>query len=157
MTGLKFSIQPLDQNHDRGAFQCGIRFIDRFLEKKSLEAHALYKSRVYVAAEAETNKVLGFYTLSLTALKPSDTTPEEAEQKFGTWAIPLVYLGQIAVRTEYQKGKGIGSALMLHAFERTLEIANIAGTYGLMLDAVDEERAPLECLCYLGKTPGDRT
>jgi GNAT superfamily N-acetyltransferase len=101
----------------------------------------LHKARAYVATEPDSLKVVGFYTLSLTALKPDDTTPEEAQAKFGAWAIPLVYLGQIGVHEPLQRGGGIGSALMTHAFQQTLAIAEIAGTYGMMLDAADEERA----------------
>ena len=94
-----------------------------------------------MATKPDSPVALGFYTLSLTALKPEETSPEEAQEKYGAWAIPLVYLGQIGVRQEFQRSHGIGSGLMLHAFERTLEIANIAGTYGLALDAVDENVA----------------
>jgi hypothetical protein len=138
---LPISITPLGHTHDRGAFSCGQKFIDRYFEQKCLEDHDVHKVRVYVATEPESNLALGFYTLSLTALKAEETTPEDAQAKYGRWAIPLVYLGQIGVRKEYQKKNGIGSGLMLHAFERTLEIANLAGTYGLALDAVDEEVA----------------
>lgn len=70
-----------------------------------------------------------------------DTSPAEAEEKYGTWAFPLVYLAQIGVRNEVQRGQGVGSAMMLDAFERTLTIADLAGTFGLMLDAIDDDRA----------------
>lgn len=133
-------IEPLGPTHDRGAFCCTVPFIQHFFRKKCLDAHDLYKVRAYVARASNCSEVLGFYTLSLTALKPSDTGPDEAHAKFGTWVVPFVYLGQIAAHKNHA-GCGIGSALMLHAFERTLEIAEIAGTYGLMLDAIDEKTA----------------
>ena len=141
MTELVFNIEPLDPSHDRGVFDCGVKFINRYLANRCLEDHTLHKARVYVAAEQPTNKVLGFYTLSLMSLRPDDTSPEEAEKKFGTWAVPLVYLGQIGVRNEHQRSCGIGSALMYDAFRRTIAIAELAGTYGLALDAIDEDRA----------------
>lgn len=141
MTYLPIEIAPLDLTHDREAFRCGLRFIDKYFEKRCLEDHHLHKVRVYVATEPDSVQALGFYTLSLTAIKADESSPEEAQAKFGTWAVPLVYLGQIGVRDTHQRGYGIGSSLMLHAFERTVEIANIAGTYGLALDAADEEVA----------------
>jgi hypothetical protein len=125
---IPVNIEPLDRSHDRGDFCCGLHFIDRYVKKRCLEDHGLHKARAYVATEPDSAKVIGFYTLSLTALKPEDTSPEEAQEKFGTWAIPLVYLGQIGVHTPFQKGKGVGSAMMYHAFRQTLAIADIAGT-----------------------------
>ena len=117
-------------------------FIDRYVTKgRCIDDHALHKARCYVASEVGSKEVLGFYTLSLTSLKPEDTSPEEATKKFGSWAIPLVYLGQIGVHQPYQRGYGIGSAMMLHAFEQCTKIADIAGTYGLMLDAANEDVA----------------
>lgn len=141
MSELAFNIEPLGHHHDRGVFSCGVKFIDHYLAKRCLRDHENHKSRVYVAAEPETHRVFGFYTLSLMSLRPEDATPDEAQAKFGSWAIPLVYLGQIGVHQDYQRGHGIGSTLMTHAFERTLEIANLAGTFGLALDAIDEDRA----------------
>lgn len=138
---LPVEIGPLGPHHDRGDFLCGADFIDRFFAKRCLEAHGLYKVRAYVATEPGCTQALGFYTLSLASLKPDDTSPDEAHAKFGTWAIPLVYLGQIGVHRPFQNGRGIGSAMMYDAFERTLEIAELAGTFGLALDAIDEQRA----------------
>lgn len=134
-------ISPLGPEYDRGAFCCGLEFIDRYVKKRCITDHDLHKARGYVATKPGSNVVVGFYTLSLTSLNPNDTTPEEAEEKFGSWAIPLVYLGQIGVQQEFQKGGRIGSAMMLHAFEQTLKIAELAGTYGMMLDAANEEVA----------------
>jgi len=134
-------IAPLDPTFDRGAFRCGNDFIDRYVKKRCLGDHALHKLRAYVATQPDTPTVIGFYTLSLTSLKPGETSPAEAQEKFKSWAIPLVYLGQIGVQEEYQRKHGIGSALMTHAFEQTLRIADIAGTYGMMLDADNDEVA----------------
>jgi hypothetical protein len=139
-TELNILIEPLGPHHDREAFSCGVKFIDTFLKRKCLDAHELFKVRAYTARRPDNVKVLGYYTLSLTALKPEDTGPDEAHEKFGAWAVPFVYLGLLGV-TEEACGEGIGSALMLDAFKRTLVIAQMAGTYGLMLDAINEEKA----------------
>lgn len=140
MAKIPVVIEPLGEHHDRGVFKCGEKFIDSFFAKRSLNFHQLYKARAYVATRVECTIAVGFYTLSLTSLATNDS-PEEATAKYGTWAVPLVYLGQIGVHEEYQHGGGIGSTMMFHAFEQTLAIAEMAGTYGLMLDALDEERA----------------
>lgn len=141
MPELKIQIEPLDQTHDRGVFNCGVEFIDNYIAKRSLKDHERYKARVYIARPEDAAAVIGFYTLSLTSIRPNEASTEEAEAKFGKWAIPLVYLGQIGVHGDYRGQKTIGPALMLHAFERTLQIAEMAGTFGLSLDAIDEKRA----------------
>lgn len=141
MPDLTIQIEPLDQSHDRGVFDCGVPFIDRYIAKRCLDDHELYKARVYIARPDDARAVIGFYTLSLTSIRPNEASTEEAEEKFGSWAIPLVYLGQIGVHGEYRGRKTIGPALMLHAFQQTLQIAELAGTFGLSLDAIDEKRA----------------
>jgi GNAT superfamily N-acetyltransferase len=128
-TETNILIEPLGPQHDREAFSCGVRYIDTFLKKKCLDAHEVFKVRAYAARRAEDNMVLGYYTLSLTALKPEDTGPEEAHEKFGTWAIPFVYLGLLGV-SEHVSGKGIGSALMLDAFKRTIASRRWQGRTG---------------------------
>ena len=110
------------------------------MKKKCLDAHQKYKVRAYVARQINSKRVLGYYTLSLTALKPQDTSPDEAQEKFGTWAIPFVYLGLLGVDSDIS-GQGVGSALLVDALKRTVVIAHSAGTYGLMLDAINDEKA----------------
>lgn len=141
MPELTIQIEPLDHTHDRGVFYCGVDFIDNYIAKRSLKDHERYKARVYIARAGDNEPVIGFYTLSLTSIRPDEASTEDAHAKFGKWAIPLVYLGQIGVHGEYRGQKVIGPALMLHAFERTLQIAEMAGTFGLSLDAIDEKRA----------------
>lgn len=141
MSNFTVNIKPLDPDVDRGAFRCGHPFIDKYVKNRCLGDHQLHKLRAYVATEPDSPIVVGFYTLSLTSLKPGEPSPADAQAKFKSWAIPLVYLGQIGVQEEYQRKCGIGSALMIHAFEQTLRIADIAGTFGLMLDADNDDVA----------------
>ena len=38
-------------------------------------------------------------------------------------------------------GNGVGKALMLHAFAKTLQVAEHIGVYALTLEAINEEKA----------------
>jgi GNAT superfamily N-acetyltransferase len=134
-----FQIQPLGETHLREAFSCNNDIIDAFLRDRSLKDHARYKVRVRVATVGDDPSVLGFYSLALKTLAPKKNL-FGIGNKFGERQIPAVYLAMIATHADYQK-KGIGTDLMFDAFEKTLSIADLAGTACLTLDAVDEEKA----------------
>ena len=96
--------------------------------------------RAFVAVEGQSEEVIGYYYLCLTSYAIGEVD-EVANQKFErVEAVPAVYLGMIGVHTDHDK-QGVGRLLMLDAFKRTLIIADNAGTYGLTLDAVDEDVA----------------
>lgn len=96
--------------------------------------------RAFVAVEGDDKTVLGYYYLCLTSYALGEVD-DQSDRKFSrVAAVPAVYLGMIGVHTEHEKC-GIGRLLMRDAFRRTLIIANNAGTYGLTLDAVDEDVA----------------
>lgn len=134
-----FRIQPLGETHLRGAFSCNNDIIDGFLKERSLRDHDRFKVRVRVATVGDDLTVLGFYSLALKTLAPKKNL-FGIGNKFGERQIPAVYLAMIATHTNHQK-KGIGTDLMFDAFEKTLLIADLAGTACLTLDAVDEEKA----------------
>jgi predicted N-acetyltransferase YhbS len=51
--------------------------------------------------------------------------------------IPVVLLGRLAVRREFQ-GYGLGSDLLRHAMARTLVISAAAGARALLVHAIDD-------------------
>lgn len=132
-------IQPLSDNHLREAFCCGNEIIDRFFVDRALKDHNENKVRVRVATSGDDLKAIGFYSLALKTLAPKSITGKIGS-KFGKWPIPAVYLSMIATDGSIQKS-GVGFELMFHVFQRTLEIADIAGTACLALDAVDQDKA----------------
>ena len=92
--------------------------------------------RVFVACPAETIRVVGFYSLVVSTLEPA------VFPGFGKRRIPALYLAMVGVHEEWRTAiRGTGTALMVHAFERTLEIADRAGLYCLCLDAADQRTA----------------
>jgi hypothetical protein len=133
---LTFRIEPLGPDHDRGAFCCGNPTIDSFCTEQALKDHDKGKVRVFVACPDDTNRVVGFYSLVVATLEP------RVFPGFGKRRIPALYLAMVGVHEEWRAGvKGTGTALMVHAFQRTLEIADRAGLYCLFLDAVDDKTA----------------
>lgn len=146
------SIAPLAEYHLREDFSCGNAIIDTFLRKRAWKDHEENKVRVRVACDSD-NKVLGFYSLSLKTLA-AKAIGGRIGSAYGKWPIPTVYLSMIGTHVDCQ-GKGLGSDLMLHAFDRTLEIADLAGTACLTLDSVDQDKAEwYEGLSFKRVEPG---
>lgn len=134
-----FKIEPLGEHHLRGAFSCGNDIIDRFTRERAFRDHQEYKLRVQVAVQANDPTVIGFYCLGLKTLAPKSISGFIG-RKFGKWPIPSVYLSMVGTDANWTK-QGVGTELMFHAFQSTLEIADRAGTACLTLTAVDEEKA----------------
>jgi predicted N-acetyltransferase YhbS len=94
--------------------------------------------RAFVACYQDSLDILGFYYLCLSSYKAS-IVDDTAAQKFARVdAVPAVYLGMIAAHSDYAR-QGLGKLLMWDAFQRTLNIAENAGTYALTLDALNED------------------
>lgn len=133
------TITPLEDHHLREAFCCDNEIIDGFFRKRALKDHNANKVRVRVALLGADPTAIGFYSLALKTLAPK-SIGGAIGNKFGKWPIPCVYLSMIATDTAFA-GQGLGKDMMLHVFQRTLEVADLAGVACLTLDAVNEERA----------------
>ncbi|MHB9879125.1 hypothetical protein ACSMXM_05625 [Pacificimonas sp. ICDLI1SI03] len=153
----EFTIEPLGEHHLREAFCCGHDEIDAYVRTRALKEHIDYKVRVQVACPSETHEVKGFYSLAIGAIAPKSIAGK-IKRKFGSRPIPMVYLAGVGTCEDVQKN-GIGSTLMLDAFEKTMQIADVAGTACMALDAVNEDRARwYESLQFqrFGMTPDDK-
>jgi predicted N-acetyltransferase YhbS len=54
--------------------------------------------------------------------------------------VPCLLLGQLAIDLKW-KGKGIGSGLIKHALERSVQAASLIGGRALIVNAIDAEAA----------------
>jgi GNAT superfamily N-acetyltransferase len=132
------SIQPLRKEHQRGAFYCSNSTIQNYCQNNARRDHDAYKVRVYVACDRDSVDVLGYYYLSLTSYTVG-RLDDRADAKFARVdAVPAVYLGMIGVHNQLAR-RGIGKLLMRDAMLQVVRIADLAGTYALTLDALDEE------------------
>ena len=122
--------------HDRAGFDCGIQRLNNFLKLSAKKQQKDDMTRVYVAAEPEQMKILGYHvinvgTMNVDALtRPPRGTPNHGE-------IPVLFLGQVAVDQKAQN-LGIGSLLMHHVFEKACVIAKEAGCHAILLDVMSD-------------------
>lgn len=126
---MNISIEPLGPEHDRGAFRCNNDTVDQFC-RDCLDHHQRHRHRVFVAVEKGQKKVLGFYCLRIVLIGPKN------------YAQPELEFAMFGVREDLQ-GNGIGSALLVHAFQQAYIVAKAAGITSLWLDAANDKSVPL--------------
>lgn len=132
---MKFErLQP--DLHDRKNFDCGDAALNLYLRQFANQDQNRGLSRVYVLAEQR--RIAGYYSISAYSV----ATDELADQaRIGAYReLPFLLLGRLAVDQAFQ-GQGLGDALIIHAFQTTVEAAEKIGIFGMIVDAKDERAA----------------
>jgi len=86
-----------------------------------------------VAAEDTAGRVLGYFTISAGAVD-FDTVPENLPRH----PIPIALIGRLAVDIS-ARGRGLGGTLLIHALGSAQRVAEIAGVYAVVVDALDQQ------------------
>ena len=137
-SGSELVIEPLNRNHNRTAFNCGIESLDRYLQHQANQDIKRRVSRVFVVrSRQDETRVLGYYTLSTLSIDLS-VLPEKLAKKLPKHPIPAALIGRLAVDVSAQ-GKGIGKVLLSNAIKRTLAISSDIGIYAIVVDAINEQ------------------
>jgi GNAT superfamily N-acetyltransferase len=87
----------------------------------------------------DVGRVVGFYGLAPTSIVPT-VLPRSIRTGQPPNPVPCLLLGQLATDQRYG-GRGIGTALVLHAFDRSVRAARSIGGRALVVNAVDLEAA----------------
>lgn len=137
-SGSELVIEPLNRNHNRTAFNCGIESLDRYLEHQANQYIKRRVSRVFVVrSRQDETSVLGYYTLSALSIDLS-VLPERLAKNLPRHPIPAALIGRLAVDVSAQ-GKGIGKMLLSNAIKRTLAISDDLAIYAMVVDAINGE------------------
>ena len=124
--------------HERSCFSCGVEALDRYLRVQAGQDARRRVAAPYVLLEPPSPAVIGFYTLSNTAIQAADL-PEALVRKLPRYPVlPATLLGRLAV-DEGRRGEGFGTMLLLDALRRCLrsETASLA----VIVDAKDAAAA----------------
>ena len=123
--------------HDRSAFSCGFAPIDGFFKSSISRQIKDNLATVWVASASEIEKspALGFYTLNAHSISANDAPQLTGRSQRPT--IPAVYLNALAVDKSCQ-GQGIGTALLIHAIQKSIDISELAGCAVIILDVLDD-------------------
>jgi predicted GNAT family N-acyltransferase len=134
-------IAPLDEQHDRSSFTCGVESLDRYLKSQAGQDVRRKANAVFIlTAVGEPAGILGYYTLCAMAISQGDV-PETARKHIPRY--PLVsatLIGRLAVAVKHH-GQRLGAVLLADALQRAFESASTVGSSMVVVDALDESAA----------------
>ncbi|MBS7690738.1 GNAT family N-acetyltransferase [Pseudomonas lalucatii] len=130
-------IRPLDSNHDRSGFHCGVASLDDYIQKQARQDVKRRVSRVFVATAAEQpNSIVGYYTLSTLSIELGQL-PNALARKLPRHPVPAALLGRLAVGQAAQR-HGVGKILLVDAIKRTLAVSDEIAIYTMVVDAIND-------------------
>lgn len=135
MNGFPFTVEPL-AGHDRSRFLSGADALDRYFQVQVSQDIRRRVTACYVAVEAATGAVAGFYTLSASGVPLTDIPAELAKKLPRYPAVPAARVGRLAVDQRF-RGKKLGAALLFNAIARAAR-SDVA-VFALVVDAKDDE------------------
>jgi GNAT superfamily N-acetyltransferase len=133
VTPPQLIIEGLSSRHDRDSFDCGAEELNVYLRKYSGQHERKGMGRTYVAIEESQRQVLGYYTISSSAIT-FDVVPENLPHH----PIPVALIGRLAV-DRGAHGRGLGEALLIHALCSAQKAGEIVGIYAIVVDALDQQ------------------
>ena len=133
MATQRLIIESLSSQHHRSEFDCGVGELNVYLQKYTSQHQRKGVGRTYVATEENVERVLGYYTISASAAD-FETVPENLPRH----PIPVALIGRLAVDIS-ARGLRLGETLLLHALRSAQRVAEIAGVYAVVVDALDKQ------------------
>ena len=135
---MQFSApELLNAGHDISDFYCGKPILDHWLRTHALSNQEKGFTAVLVVHQAM--RVVGFYGIAPTAVVPS-TLPRSIRTGQPPDPVPCLLLGQLATDARCV-GLGIGTGLVKHALQRSVQAASLIGGRALVVHAVDADAA----------------
>ena len=132
---MPFHIESLSLDHDREAFDCGEEHQNDFLRRFALQNGVIGFGTVWVAVEADSPDVKGFYTLSSGHV---DRAEMPGERNWPRYPRPITLIGQLA-RDLTVRGQGMGEFLLTDALQRSVEASRLIGSVAVAIDASTPE------------------
>jgi len=127
-----FIIEKLSSYHNRRDFDCGVEELNSYLQRYSSQHERKGMGRTYVAIKENDTRVLGYYTISSSAVA-FDVVPENVPHH----PVPVALVGRLAVDST-ARGERLGETLLIHALRSAQRAAKIVGIYAVVVDALDE-------------------
>lgn len=131
-----FRIEVLSSQHDPTGFCCGVEALDDYLSTRVTQDMRRRVTACYVAVEAATSQLAGFYTLAAADVVLTDL-PEAFGKRLPRYpAVPVARLGRLAVDVEFQDRR-LGAAMLWDAITRAAR--SEVAVFALVVDAKDSQ------------------
>jgi predicted N-acetyltransferase YhbS len=134
-----WTIEPLTKNHLRDLFTCGRPPLDDFIRSRASQYEKRKLGKTFAAVLPGEKRVVGYYTLAATAVA-FEHLPGNVGRKLPKHPVPAILLARLAVDQTAQ-GRKLGEALLVDALQRSLELSEQLGVYGVVVDAADDSAA----------------
>ncbi len=145
--------RPIEATDNTAGFDSGEESLDRYLADRALTNHLADLGRCYVCVDGDTDKVLGYYTLSAVAVEHADL-PGKVRRNAPN-PVPAVLMGRLAIDTKAQ-GSGLGRFLVRDAILSTLAAADRIGVRILLVHALHEQAATFYEKLGFNRSPTDQ-
>lgn len=134
----EWEIGPLERQHDRQSFDCGIAALNDYLARFAKQHEDSGISRTFVVVDnRESSRILGYYSLEAGGIDRSCLPPSEAK-RFPKFPIPVGRLARLAVDLK-ARGRGLGEYLLMDALHRFFRTGDSIGMVAVLVDAKDEQ------------------
>jgi predicted GNAT family N-acyltransferase len=120
-------IISFDKSYDLKNFDCGETTLNKYLTNYASQDIKRYLATVFLGVDKNTQKVIGYYTLSSNRIDISELNNEYTKKLPNYPYLPSILIGRLAVDKDYQ-GQKLGEYLLLDALHKSFksEIAAFA-------------------------------
>lgn len=127
-------VVPFAKSQQRTQFDCGVEELNRYLQQQISQDAKRNIAAPFVLLDEDN--IIGFYTLSASAVNVGDL-PESVAKKLPKYPlIPVVLLGRLAIDKNYQR-KGLGDFLLMDALKRSLHSSQQIAAMAIVVDAIN--------------------
>ena len=130
-----FRLEVLSAQHDRDGFDCGVEALNIYFARQAAQDVRRRASACYVALDATTAKLAGYYTLAAAGVPLTDLPESLIKQLPRYPSVPVARVGRLAVDQAFH-GKKLGGALLADAAVRAAR--SEVAVFALVVDAKDD-------------------
>jgi hypothetical protein len=139
----EFRIDHLRDDDHVSEFDCDEPKLTEFLRDLASVHECGGFGRTYVMRDDDPTgtsaiKLLGFYTIAMARIHVSEL-PQELRARLPSFPMPVALVGQLARDRRTPRESKLGEVLLKDALERILDISDIIGCSGVVLDALNEK------------------
>lgn len=145
--------RPIEASDNTTDFDSGEISLNRYLSDRAFTNHLADLGRCYVCVDGDTDKVLGYHTLSAVAIEQAHL-PGKVRRN-GPNPVPAVLMGRLAIDAKAQ-GSGLGRFLVRDAILSTLAAADRIGVRILLVHALHEDAATFYEKLGFKRSPTDQ-